>query len=157
MDPSDSAQNQAQTQASVPSESVVQQPAPVAPMGAVSGPNKETSPLTRSSEPLIRPSEEEPQLSSEVKEAGVEVSPNPEVPNLTYEDKKAGLSHAKESTPVATEPSGLVQAPFPTPMTLVQAEEVIKKDKNTNDSKLWLSTLIRKLFRQFDVTEKKAA
>ncbi len=156
-----SQQNASSGQGASVAEPVATPQAPSAPVGVAGGSNKEAAPISidisKPSESLIRPSEAEPQLHPEVKEAGVEVSPNHEVPSLTYDDKQAGLTHAKEVTPVATEPSGLVNMPFPTPMTLQQAETVIKTDRNTADSKLWLGTLIRKLFRQFDISQKKAA
>ncbi len=84
---------------------------------------------------VLTPSEQEPTLHEEVKEAGVEkVSQHPE---LTPEDKKAGLEASKEATPVVTQPSGAVKLP----MTAQEAENAVKHYSITDSAK-WLGKLI---------------
>jgi hypothetical protein len=95
----------------------------------------------KESEPVhITPSEALP-LHPEVEQAGVEVTK--EAPQLTAEDHAAGLSLAKESTPVSTQPSGAVQLPDG-PMSQDQAQQIVKNG-NVSDSKTWFATIIYKL------------
>ena len=132
-------QTQVQTQdQNVPVAQPVQ-PLPQAPTTAV---HKEAEPF--STDELIKPSEPEPTLHEEVENAGVEAKK--EVPNLTLEDKKAGLTLAKESTPVTTQPTGITRI-----MTQEEAEKEAK-NKKAGNSIVWLATLI---LRQFKVMHQK--
>ncbi|MFH1186599.1 MAG: hypothetical protein V1697_00305 [Candidatus Levyibacteriota bacterium] len=94
--------------------------------------HKETEPIA-ASEPLVLSSEKEPELHPEVKTAGVEIVS--EAPKLTKEDAEAGITYAKEATPVETEPSGKVQLP----MTEQKAEETLKMHKKIAESIRWLA------------------
>ena len=118
---------------------VVQQPQavqqPMMPMGSM---HKEAGPSKIIEAPVsevLSPSETAPELSAEVEQAGVEVSKNVEVPDLTMHDKKAGLEHAPVIAPVPTQPSGTVQLP----LTQEKATETLKKQKNTKNSVTWLA------------------
>lgn len=94
-------------------------------------------------EMAVRPTEVQPVLRPEVKEAGVAVVNH--LPELTLEDKKAGLSLAKESVIVSTEPSGIVQLP----MTRVQAKAGAAV--SAKESKKWWSVLNLKLLDRFKI------
>lgn len=105
----------------------------------VSAPIKEQEPLAESEE-FIVPSETEPTLAPEIKEVGVkEVA---QVPTLTLEDQKAGLTLAKESVPVPTQPSGLVDLP----KEEKEAASFLKVHRDVKNAVVWL---VATLFRQF--------
>lgn len=102
-------------------------------------PTKEHEPLgAGGAGEYLQPSDQEPVLHEEVAEVGVEVVS--EKPQITKEHHQIGIHHAKESTPVSTEPSGMVQLP----MDPQQAIAVHQKNKNVNDSVVWLAALIIK-------------
>lgn len=111
------------------------QPQPVVPASPVSGPVKEAEPVALPSE-YIQPTEQHVEMPQEVREAGVEAVR--ETPDLTLHDQKAGIELAKEATPVAIEPSGMMQMP----MTKEKAEETIKIHKKISDSVVWLATMV---------------
>ncbi|MCL5970068.1 MAG: hypothetical protein M1450_01005 [Patescibacteria group bacterium] len=93
---------------------------------------REVLPGDHPSYELIKPSEPEPVIEKEVLETGVR-SVNNDRPVLSEEVKSIGLTDAKESTPVSTQPSGLVQL----------KEELLKEgaDKqNPGSSIRWLLT-----------------
>lgn len=104
----------------------------------VGTPQKEQQPVSSEVSEFVKPSETEPVIHPELSEVGVEKVK--EVPELTLEDKKAGLSAAKESVPVSTAPSGLVQLP----MTEEEALRTIKTT-NVSDSRHWLAVLVEKV------------
>jgi len=107
-------------------------PAPVAPVG---GMQKEFGPVVE--QPLaevLQPSEQAPRLEQEVVEAGVEVSKNHEVPDLTLHDKNAGISHAPVIAPIPTGPTGLVDID----MTEAQARQEVKVNNNPKESRSWV-------------------
>lgn len=106
----------------------------------VSAPQKEQQPVSSEVSEFVKPSEAEPVIHPELAEAGVEKIK--EVPDLTLEDKKAGLSAAKESVPVSTVPSGLVQLP----MTEEEARRTIKTTK-PSDSRHWWAVLVEKVYQ----------
>lgn len=116
--------------------SVVQQPA----VTPVSVPQKEQQPVSSEVSEFVKPSEAEPVIHPELSEVGVEKVK--EVPDLTLEDKKAGLEPSSESVPVSTAPSGLVQLP----MTEEEALRTIKTTK-ASDSRHWLAVLVEKVFQ----------
>ncbi len=141
MDNTAQSSNQDQTQV-VPqvAPSVAPQVAPVTP---VSVPQKEAGPAfskTVQQEDYIRPSEVEPIIHPEVSEHGVEAVSDHESLQLTDEHKKIGIESAKESTPVATQPTGRVQLP----MTEEEAKQAVKIHKKVSDSIVWLAQLILK-------------
>jgi hypothetical protein len=118
------------------------------PPEAVSGPGKEFGPAKKVeassdtsaniAQEIIKPSETAPELPKEVKEAGVEVSPSTDQPNIPKATQQTiGLELAKESTPVLTSPTGLVQIP----MDEVHAAEIVKTHPVV-DSVRWLAVMI---------------
>ncbi|PIP74557.1 MAG: hypothetical protein CO135_04015 [Candidatus Levybacteria bacterium CG_4_9_14_3_um_filter_35_16] len=107
----------------------------VIPMPQTGLPQKEAEPIAQK-ETFVKISEEEPIIHPEVKEAGVEkVS---DKLRLEEEHLKAGIEHAKESTPVKTEPSDEVSFP----MTTQKANEIVKSKKSIKNSILWLATSV---------------
>lgn len=109
----------------------------------VSGPQKEHAPIETSVAEYIKPTQEEPLLQPEVKEVGVEVSPNLEHPSLTEEHQSLGIEYAKESVPVAFPKKSSIQLPH----TLEQTA-MLKKTTNKDDSKHWLLTLAEYLLKK---------
>ena len=102
----------------------------------VSSPAKEAQPFYDSSknEKYIENSAKEPELSAEVENAGIQkVS---EDLKLNAQQKDAGISLAKESTPVATEPSRNVVLP------LTSAQAKIDAKGNPGNSIAWLANLV---------------
>ncbi len=114
----------------------------------VSPPQKEQQPVVslQPQEEFIKLSETEPVVHPELSEIGVEkVS---EAPNLSLGDQAAGLSLAKESTPVVTNQTSAVQLP----MTEQEAKKVLKMHKKIADSIVWMATLIIKHFKKIHQT-----
>lgn len=134
----DANQNQKST---VPPEQTAQQPIPVGSFVV-----KEHEPETVTVAP-IQPSETEPSLDREVAETGVETVS--ESPQLSYDQKKAGVEYAKENVPVSTTPSGNIVLP----MTEEEAIKIIKTT-NTSDSKHWLAVLIERIFQKIRILHK---
>ena len=120
-----------------PSQTWQGQTAPAGSIQKEQGPVVLTSPTAE----FIKPSEQAPQISKELLEMGVESVSN--VPDLTKQHQEAGIDHAKESVPVAAEPTGAVQIP----MTQNQAQTNLKLHKKVSDSIVWLATLILKYFK----------
>ncbi len=90
----------------------------------------------------IKPSEKKPEIHPEIAEAGIkEVS---ELPELKEDHKKAGIELAKESTPVSTEPLGIVELP----MTQTQASNIVKKNKDATNALVWLAILVLKQIKK---------
>ena len=128
---------------------------PVVTPTPVSLPQKEQAPIISDTSKdqgaeLIKPSEPEPNIPQEVKDVGVEAVK--ETPQLTEEHKVAGIEHAKESTPVSTQPLAKVKLP----MSEEEALKIIKTTKNS-DSKHWLAVLIEKIYKQLRVMRGKLA
>lgn len=89
-------------------------------------------------------SEPEPKLHAEVIETGVEkVSEMP----LTYDHERIGIKLAKESVPVQTAPSGIVQLP----LTNKSAKSILKAHKKVTDSILWLAILVLRQLKKMRV------
>ena len=109
------------------------------PVAPVSGGYKEGAPLT--THEIMQPSEAAPEVAPEVKEAGVEVVH--EVPQLTLQDQKSGIQHAKETVPHPTGPTGSVKLP---PMTEEEAVQTVKTHKKVRDAVYWIALA---LVRQF--------
>ena len=104
----------------------------------VSVPQKEFEaiPSPLNNQEVVKPTELEPKLNQEVKEAGVEVVS--EKPVLDHKHGEIGVIHSHESITVQTEPSGIVQLP----MTAQQAQNIIKTHKGIADSIVWLAVLV---------------
>lgn len=95
---------------------------------------------------FVKPSEQAPELPQEVQEAGVEVVH--ETPQLTLQDKHAGLSHAPAIAPVTTTPKLNVELP-------PQAEIIqVLKTTPDKDSKKWMFMLFEKVGRKFGLFAK---
>jgi len=88
----------------------------------------------------LRPSGIEPEIHPELEQIGVKSVP--EFPTVGPSEQNAGIRPAKESVPVQTSPSGLVQ----TPMTEEEARLTLKHAKPT-ESSFGLATLIVKFFK----------
>ncbi len=108
------------------------------PVGSVA---KEHGPSVGVSE-FIKPSgaEASPVIPPEVAEHGVEAVVNEEAPRVTEEQRQVGIEPAKESVPVLTQPTGLVQGP----MTEEEARETMKIHKKVSNSIVWLAATILK-------------
>src|SRR5581483_8296125 len=102
----------------------------VTPVGSV---QKETGPVKAATE-FVKPSESAPSVSPELAEMGVETKG--EHPTLTPADLQAGITHAKEATPVLTQPTSSVQYP----MNAQQAKRALHA--RVGDSIRWLALLI---------------
>lgn len=95
---------------------------------------------------IIEASGKEPEIPTEVREAGVEqVSDG--LP-LTDEHKAVGIEHAKESTPFPTQPSGLVNVP---------AIDEAKRDLKISPvySVRWLAELRKRVLKMFGLWKEK--
>ncbi|MDP3988581.1 MAG: hypothetical protein Q8P80_05570 [Candidatus Levybacteria bacterium] len=92
----------------------------------------------------VTPSETEPVLHAEVKEAGVEVVS--EVPQITQEQIKVGIEPAKESVPVSTTPTAM------SILKEIEAKDAQKKD--TSNSISWFWALLLKIKKQLAVSPK---
>ena len=104
----------------------------------VSAPAKEVEPVAfnqdKQTENYIEVSEKEPQITPEIESAGVyKVS---DKIKLDQQARDAGLSEAKESTPVSTTPSGNIKLP----MDGVEAK--IESKGNTGDANTWIGKLV---------------
>lgn len=118
-------------------------PAPSMPVGSMhkeAGPTVVEQPVVE----VLQPSEKVPVLSPEVVEAGVEVSKNHEVPDLTLHDKNAGISHAPVIAPIPTGPTGLVDIDT----TQEQALAQVKESKSPKESKSWLAIEVLKMVQR---------
>lgn len=111
-------------------------------------PHKEAAPVATAEAPIefVQPSEVAPAISPEVAEAGVEAVA--ETPVVTSYHKEIGIEPAKESVPVQTQPTGAVSLP----KTQQEAELLLKKNSDTNNSFTWLVTW---LIRQFKLSHQK--
>lgn len=96
----------------------------------------------------IRPSEPEPVIHPELTKVGVEKVT--EFPTLTIEQKKIGITLAKEAVPVSTIPTGTVQLP----LTQQQAKKIVGFHKKVSESIVWLATLV---LRQVKIMHQKVA
>ncbi len=87
---------------------------------------------------FIKPSEQEPNISPEEKESGVETVS--QYPRLSEEHVKIGIKPLGDTVPVSATPSGMVQLL----MTQKRTTSILKMHKKVSDSILWLATLILK-------------
>lgn len=93
-------------------------------------------PVMTEAAPLIAPSETEPEIVKELADIGVEKVSH--TPTITEDHKNAGLELAKESVPVTTAPSGMIQLPI----TEEEAVKTVKFHKKISDSIVWLAMII---------------
>jgi hypothetical protein len=90
--------------------------------------------VTLSEKPIVK--------DKEVAEAGVaEVTQGVE---LSKEHEQIGVRQAAETTPVKIEPSEKIQLPF----DQTQAQQVVKTNKNSKSSIVWLAILMLKHFKK---------
>lgn len=137
MDPTTgSGQVQTPVQPKVTGQAVPVQAPPVQPVVPSIAVHKEQAPVTISPEQIMQPTEAPLQLHPEVAESGVEQVV--QMPPLTQQQQQAGITFAKESVPHPVNPSGMVQLP----LTVAQAQQVVKMHKKVTDSIFWLATLI---------------
>lgn len=122
------------------------------PEEALSGPTKESAPMAvkteapvadasvDSAQEVVMPTETAPDIAPELKEIGVEDTSGSEQPKVPQQQapQDVTIELAKESTPVPSAPTGLVQIP----MDEKYAEEVIKTHP-VIDSIRWLAEFIR--------------
>ncbi len=90
-------------------------------------------------------SEKTPDLSQELKEAGVTVE-NKERPVLNEEHKAAGVQHAKESVPIIPQTQS-VQLPY----TPVQIHEM--KKTSTKEGKHWIAVFVEYLGKKLSLQQ----
>ncbi len=117
------------------------QQAPVAPVVApavpvsvpVGGKEHASMPMAEA-----QPSQPEVIVPEVVKAAGVESHPNPEVIQLTPEQKQTGMEAAKEATPLPQMPT--LHLPIPEEKVVT-----ILKMPNPKNSVTWLALLIKKI------------
>lgn len=117
------------------------------PASPVGSPSKEGGPASFiTSESLLSASTPEMEISPKMHtETGVEAVS--ESPILTPEDTKAGIIHAKESTPVSPAAATTIVLP----MTQPQAQQTVKIHKKVKDSLFWFAMLI---MRQWQIAQK---
>jgi hypothetical protein len=126
---------------------------PHQPQTPISGGNKEAGPIGtgRVSEYVTpHPTETAPTLPQEVSGV-VEASSDVEKPNVSEEVRQAGVTPAKESTPVPSEPqvqTASQTVPLPTPMNYEQAKKEVSHG-NPNNSKTWLGMLSKYVLEKF--------
>lgn len=138
-------QNDDQNNQNLPQDSGL--PTQQQPNTPVSTPAKEVEPISadsaKPSANYIEVSEKEPQIRPEVESAGVyKVS---DKIKLDQEARDAGLSEAKESTPVVTTPTGKIKLP----MDGVEAK--IQAKGNPQDSSTWLGKLVLYILQKIGV------
>jgi hypothetical protein len=116
------------------------QPQPVA--EPISVGQKEQEPIVASpkTSEYLASSETQPELSKEVKEAGVEEIS--EKVSLTQDQQAAGVRHAGPTVEPKTEPEGKVKLP----LTEEEVQRVEKKEKPSNSIK-WLAAIIKKAWK----------
>lgn len=123
--------------------SAVAVPSPVGSLHKEAGPARSMeAPVAE----VLTPSEKAPELPKEVEDAGVEVSKNHEVPDLTMHDKNF-IDHAPSIAPVPTQPSGMVQLP----LTEEKATETLKH----KDSSKGITWLAESVLRQLKIMHEK--
>lgn len=141
-------QSQAQSQGNQ-SISTPQTPQPI----SISGGNKEHGPISAGNVAEYvtpHPTEAAPELPPEVVDAGVEQSVNAETPRVPEEVKQAGVTTAKESTPMTlSQATPQIQTtPLPTPMNYEEAKKEIHQG-NPNNSRTWLGMLSKYVLEKF--------
>jgi hypothetical protein len=131
----DTAQKQNQTGDNIQSQAQPQ-PQPT-PTGSL---NKEAEVASVSD--FVKPTETPAVKDREVAEAGVtEITQGVE---LSKEHERIGIRQAAETTPVKLEPSEKIQLP----LDQMQAQQVVKTNKSSKSSIVWLAILMLKHFKK---------
>lgn len=104
----------------------------------VSVPQKEQQPIGGTN--YIEKVERQPEIPPEVAKIGVQPVSGP---TLSAEDKKVGITQAKEEVPVSTKPEGLVQLP----LTEQEAQSALKIHKNIAEAIVWLANFVLRQFK----------
>jgi hypothetical protein len=108
------------------------------PPNAVSGPLKEFGPSVAVPAEIVMPTDVEPDIPQEVKEAGVEASPNTEQPKISQSVQHAtGIQPAHDAVPVPITPSDMIKLP----MAEADAVQIIKT-RSVAEAIRWFATLI---------------
>lgn len=92
----------------------------------------------------VRPSEQMPSLPPEVAEAGIEVAPNIEQPQLDASHKAAGIEPARAAIPVVIPQTTSIYLPY----SPSQAKQV-EKESSIGESRHWLAQLTEYIIRKF--------
>ncbi|MBP6882666.1 MAG: hypothetical protein KBC15_03905 [Candidatus Levybacteria bacterium] len=129
------------------------QQAPVFHPQAVGGPKESVPFSSRTVEAptaeYIRPTEVAPVIPQEVAEAGVEIAPDREQPQLDETHNAAGVTHSEPANiPHPTAPTGSVVLPY----TFEQATQ-IEKTTSEDDSEHWLVLLSKYIMRKLSLKE----
>ena len=132
-------QDQAQPAPRSPLDKVLPQPQPQpVPTGSL---NKEAEMAAVSD--FVKPSETTPVKDREVAEAGVtEVAQGVE---LSKEHEQIGVKRSAETTPVKIENSG---ESIQYPLDPIQAQQIVRTNKNSKSSILWMAILMLKNFKK---------
>jgi hypothetical protein len=132
---------QVQQPISIPSDKIV---VPAEPTGSVS---KEHAPvITADVAPTAEPTHPaEVSVAPELQDVGVEAKPDIERPQLSEELKKAGVTHAKETTPIPTSATSIAPA---TPLGMTY-EEAIAAEKTEKKAKNAMSWRIKEIIREW--------
>jgi hypothetical protein len=128
-------------QSAVPSQDMQHQQVPQ-PVSPVSGGHKEYAPIPVRTEAVSHsPAESSPQIPNELRELGIEASPDTAKPDISPAAQQAGVQPVKTAAPVLTAPSAAQPAAvLPTPMSYQQAVTNLKAHKS-DESVSWLSML----------------
>ncbi len=115
---------------------------PQIPQQPISGGHKEHAPIRTEETKVeyVHPSEVEPRLPQEVKEAGVEVNKPPTLPQVV---RHSGVALQGEAIPAGQEPAQEITLP----LTSAQATQAIH-DNNTSDSIFWIASILIKLIKK---------
>ena len=109
------------------------------------GGNKEHGPVGTASVDRVQaaPVEAVPHIPEELRELGIEDSPNPHTPTVPNDARQAGVTPVKTAVPVTTVTSTdpiVPQAQIPTPVNYQQAMQNLREHK-ADESISWLSML----------------
>lgn len=119
---------------------------PIAPVPqSIGGAHKERAPSIQAPiSEYLRPSEQVPSIPPEVAEAGIEVAPNIERPQLDDSHRAAGIEHAREVIPVVIPQTTSIYLPY----SPGQAKKV-EKESSIGESRHWLAQLTAYIIRKF--------
>lgn len=111
----------------------------------IGGAHKERAPNIQAPvSEYLRPSEQVPSIPPEVAEAGIEVTPNSEQPQLDDSHKAAGIEHAREAIPVVIPQTTSIYLPY----SPGQAQKV-EKESTIGESRHWLAQLTEYIISKF--------
>lgn len=128
-----------QTQQHVPSQPINPVQSPAAP-SSISG-HKEHAPVAPIADVKIQEVAKPPEISSELKEAGVEHGTDAKEQKLSEEVKKAGVTLTKDATPMQPPQSS---SNSNLPLSYEDAVLAAKKDRKAKNSRSWwLKEVIR--------------